>query len=199
VAGAGNRGSGQSGWALSSHSAISVDKASGHPSASASFTVREGCRVVVFLFAGKGNGDENTELFDFAPEGDPVAGPGDHTLTVGLPSCSQFIVDFVAFPPETAPRDGAEMLSKAKTDAVQVMAEGDQPPDDSLLDEVIGETTNCPTQTTNQEVALTTTPAGGKLPRTGSNAMPMLIAGLVLVTGGAAALVASRMRRRLTK
>ncbi|HEX8930066.1 MAG TPA: hypothetical protein VGA45_14205, partial [Actinomycetota bacterium] len=109
---------------LASHSAISVDKASAHPSASASFTVKEGCQVAVFLFAGKGNGDENTELFDFAPEGNPLAGPGDHTLTVDLPSCSEFIVDFIAFaPPEVEPGAGAEVLSRARTDAAQVMAE----------------------------------------------------------------------------
>ena len=187
---------------LASHSAISVDKASAHPSASASFTVKEGCQVAVFLFAGKGNGDENTELFDFAPEGNPLAGPGDHTLTVDLPSCSEFIVDFIAFPPPEIERGGgAEVLSRARTDAAQVMAEGDQPPDDSLLDEVIGETTNCPTQTTNGEVAApTTTVEGtGALPFTGTNAMPMLIAGLVLVVGGAAAVLGSRLRGRATR
>jgi hypothetical protein len=185
---------------LASHSAISVDKASAHPSASASFTVKEGCQVAVFLFAGKGNGDENTELFDFAPEGDPVAGPGDHTLTVDLPDCSEFIVDFVAFPPETA-ESGAAVLSRARTDAARVMAEGDQPPDDSLLDEVIDETTNCPTQTTNGEVAAptTTTEGAGALPFTGTNAMPMLLTGLVLVAGGAAAVLGSRLRGRATK
>jgi LPXTG-motif cell wall-anchored protein len=82
------------------------------------------------------------------------------------------------------------------------MAEGDQPPDDSLLDEVIGETTNCPTQTTNAEVAAPTTittEGGGGLPRTGTNAMPMLLAGLVLVAGGAAAVLGSRLRGRATK
>jgi LPXTG-motif cell wall-anchored protein len=159
--------------------------------------------VAVFLFAGKGNGDENTELFDFAPEGDPVAGPGDHTLTVDLPNCSEFIVDFIAFPPpEVEPGGGAEVLSRARTDAARVMAEGDQPPDDSLLDEVIGETTNCPTETTNAEVAAPTTittEGSGGLPRTGTNAMPMLIAGLVLVAGGAAAVLGSRLRGRATK
>ena len=154
----------------------------------------------MFLFSGKGNGDENTELFDFAPDGDPLAGPGDHTLSVDLPSCSQFIVDFVAFAPESAPQDGAEMLSQAKTNAVRAMAEGDQPPpDDSLLDEVVGETTNCPTQTTNGEVAPTTTEGAGHLPFTGTNALPMLIAGFVLVAGGGAAVIASRMRGRQAK
>lgn len=186
---------------LVSHSAISVDKTSAHPSASASFTVKEGCQVVVFLFAGKGNGDENTEFFDLAPEDDPVAGPGDHTLTVDLPSCSEFIVDFVAFPPPDV-EGGAQMLSRARTDAARVMAEGDQPPDDSLLDEVIDETTNCPTQTTNGEVAAPTTTiteGAGALPFTGTNAMPMLIAGLLLVAGGAAAVLGSRLRGRATK
>jgi hypothetical protein len=187
---------------LASHSAISVDKASAHPSASASFIVKEGCQVAVFLFAGKGNGDENTELFDFAPQGNPLAGPGDHTLTVDLPSCSEFVVDFIAFPPPEVERGaGAEVLSRARTDAARVMVEGDQPPDDSLLDEVIDETTNCPTQTTNGEVAApTTTVEGtGALPFTGTNAMPMLIAGLVLVAGGAAAVLGSRLRGRATK
>jgi hypothetical protein len=184
---------------LASHSAISVDKTSDHPSASASFTVKEGCQVVVFLLSGKGNGDENTELFDFAPDGDPVAGPGDHTLTVDLPNCSEFIVDFIAFSPAEAPL-GVQSMSQARTDAVRVLAEADQPPpDESLLDEVVGETTNCPTQTTNHEVAPTTTVAPGKLPFTGTNAMPILIAGLVLVAGGAAALIASRMRGRQAK
>jgi hypothetical protein len=186
---------------LVSHSAISVDKSSNHPSASASFTVKEGCQVVVLLFSGKGNGDANTELFDLAPEGDPLAGPGDHTLTVDLPNCSQFIVDFVAFSPADIPA-GAQTLSGARMDAVRVMAEGDEPPpDDFLLDEVVDKTTNCPTQTTNGEVRPTTTVAttvapGGQLPFTGTNAMPILIAGLVLVAGGAAAVIASRMRGR---
>jgi hypothetical protein len=154
--------------------------------------------VVVFLFSGKGNGDESTELFDFAPEGDPVAGPGEHTLTVDLPDCSPFIVDFVAFPPEL-PEASAQMLSRA-TAAAQTMAEGDQPPDEpSLLDEATGETTNCPTETTNGEVPPSTTEGPGSLPFTGSNPLPMLIGGLVLVAGGACALIASRMRARLTK
>jgi hypothetical protein len=75
------------------------------------------------------------------------------------------------------------------------------PPDDSLLDEATGETTNCPTQTTNGEVAAptTTVEGSGALPFTGTNAMPMLVAGLVLVAGGAAAVLGSRLRGRATK
>jgi LPXTG-motif cell wall-anchored protein len=184
---------------LASHTGISIDKTSDHPSASASFTVKEGCQVVVLLFSGKGNGDENTEFFDVAPEGDPTFGPGDHTLTVDLPDCSPFIVDFFAFSPEPPE---AQSLARASADAAQGMAEGDQPPaDDPLLDEVIGETTNCPTETSNAEVAPSTilTGGAGSLPKTGSNVVPMLLGGLVLVAGGACALIASRMRSRLTK
>lgn len=186
--------------ALTSSTKISIDKTSDHPSASASFTVKEGCQVVVFLFSGKGNGDENTQLFDFAPEGDPVAGPGEHTLTVDLPDCSQFIVDFVAFPAEL-PEAGAQMLSRA-TAAAETMAAGEEPPEEPiLLDEQIGETTNCPTETSNAEVvpSTTLTAVEGGLPKTGSNVLPMLLGGLVLVAGGACALIASRMRSRLTK
>ena len=182
---------------LASHTKISVDKASDHPSASASFTVKEGCQVVVFLFSAKGNGDENTELFDFAPEGNPAAGPGEHTLTVDLPDCSPFIVDFVGFPAEL-PEAGAQMLSQA-TAAAQTMAAGGEPPEEpSLLDEQIGQTTNCP----NAEVVPTTTLTaadGERLPKTGSNALPMLLGGLVLVAGGTSALIAARMRSRLTR
>ena len=40
--------------------------------------------------------------------------------------------------------------------------------------------------------------AGG-LPNTGSNVLPMLLGGLVLIAGGVCALIAARMRSRLTK
>lgn len=182
---------------LTSHSAISVDD-SAHPSASASFTVKEGCEVVVFLVSGKVSGD-TIEEFDFAPaDAPPLFGPGDHTLTVRLPDCSDFIVDFVGFKPEPEPVGVQTLMSSARSDAAQMLGEGEGPAEDPILDEVTGTTTNCPTQTTNGE-AVTTTSGSGQLPFTGTNAMPILIVGLVLVAGGAAAVLASRARSRQAK
>jgi hypothetical protein len=183
---------------LASHSAISVDDASAHPSASASFTVKEGCEVIVFLASGKVSGD-TIEEFDFAPsDAPPLFGPGDHTLTVRLPDCSDFIVDFVGFKPEPEPVSAQALMSSARSDAAQTLSEGEGPGEDPVLDEVTGTTTNCPTQTTNGE-AVTTTSGSDQLPFTGTNAMPILIAGLVLVAGGAVAVLASRARSRQAK
>src|SRR6266516_1646250 len=52
---------------LASHSAISVDKSSAHPSASVRFTVKEGCEVLAFLASGKFT-DDSIEDVDFAPQ-----------------------------------------------------------------------------------------------------------------------------------
>ena len=184
---------------LTSVSGISVDDASAHPSASAQFTVKEGCQVVVFLVSGKVTGDI-IELFDLAPPDDPLFGPGDHSLTVRLPDCADFIVDLVAFNPEEFGPLGAQaLMSRAKSDAVRTLSQGSAPPPDPVLDEVQGTTTNCPTQTTNGKAVTTTTTGSGQLPFTGTNAMPMLIAGLVLVAGGAVAVLASRRRSRQAK
>lgn len=187
---------------LVSHSAISVDDASAHPGASASFTVKDGCQVVVFLVSGKVTGD-TIEDFDFAPsDAPPLFGPGDHTLTVRLPDCSDFIVDFVGFKPEPEPVGAQALMASARSDAAQTLSEGEAPGEgpgeNPVLDEVTGTTTNCPTQTTNGE-AVPTTSGEGQLPFTGTNAIPILIAGLVLVVGGAAAVLASRARSRQAK
>jgi hypothetical protein len=183
---------------LTSHSNISVDDSSAHPSASATFTVKEGCQVIVFLVSGKITGDTIEEV-DFAPaDAEPIFGPGDHTLTVRLPDCADFIVDFVGFKPEPEPSGQQALMSQARSEAVQTLSEGEPPPEDGLLDEVTGTTTNCPTQTTSSNVP-TTTSGEGQLPFTGTNALPLLIAGLVLVVGGAAAVLTSRMRSRQAK
>src|SRR5574341_683004 len=58
--------------------------------------------------------------------------------------------------------------------------------------------TTAPPTTAALGKAATTVGASG-LPRTGSNAVPMLIAALVLVVGGAGLLVASRFRSRRAK
>lgn len=182
---------------LTSVSGISVDDASAHPSASAQFTVKDGCQVVVFLVSGKVTGDV-IELFDLAPADNPLFGPGDHSLTVRLPDCADFIVDLVAFNPESGPPGAQALMSRAKSDAVRTLS-AVAPPPDPVLDEVQGTTTNCPTQTTNAKAVTTTVVSTGGLPRTGTNAMPMLIAGLVLVAGGAVAVLASRRRSRPAK
>ncbi len=189
---------------LTSHSAISVDDASAHPSASASFTVKDGCQVVVFLVSGKVTGD-TIEEFDFAPsDAPPLFGPGDHTLTVRLPDCSDFIVDFVGFKPEPEPVGAQALMASARSDAAQTLSEGEapgeEPGENPVLDEVTGTTTNCPEVVPTTIVEVTTpAPTHEELPGTGTNAMPILIAGLVLVVGGAAAVLASRIRSRQAK
>src|SRR6266566_7953216 len=173
---------------LASHSAISVDKSSAHPSASVRFTVKEGCEVLAFLASGKFT-DDSIEDVDFAPQDrSPLFGPGDYELTVRLPDCADFIVDFFVLepPPEAAPT----MMAQARSEADQAMTEGQGPLAPGVIEEVVDTTTNCPTETTNAK-AVTTTVGGGQLPGTGANALPLLIAGLVLVVGGAAALLAS--------
>src|SRR6266567_1113547 len=166
---------------LASHSAISVDKSSAHPSASVRFTVKEGCEVLAFLASGKFT-DDSIEDVDFAPQDrSPLFGPGDYELTVRLPDCADFIV--LEPPPEAAPT----MMAQARSEADQAMTEGQGPLAPGAIEEVVDTTTNCPTETTNAK-AVTTTVGGGQLPGTGANALPLLIAGLVLVVGGAAAL-----------
>jgi hypothetical protein len=181
---------------LASHSAISVDKSSAHPSASVRFTVKEGCEVLAFLASGEFT-DDSIEDVDFAPQDrSPLFGPGDYELTVRLPDCADFIVDFFVLepPPEAAPT----MMAQARSEAAQAMTEGEGPLAPDAIEEVVDTTTNCPTETTNAK-AVTTTVGGGQLPGTGANALPLLIAGLVLVVGGAAALLTSRMRSRQAK
>jgi hypothetical protein len=185
---------------LASHSAISVDKSSAHPSASVRFTVKEGCEVLAFLASGKFT-DDSIEDVDFAPQDrSPLFGPGDYELTVRLPDCADFIVDFFVLepPPEAAPEAAPTMMAQARSEAAQAMTEGQGPLAPGAIEEVVDTTTNCPTETTNAK-AVTTTVGGGQLPGTGANALPLLIAGLVLVVGGAAALLASRMRSRQAK
>lgn len=185
---------------LASHSAISVDKSSAHPSASVRFTVKEGCEVLAFLASGKFT-DDSIEDVDFAPQDrSPLFGPGDYELTVRLPDCADFIVDFFVLepPPEAAPEAAPTMMAQTRSEAAQAMTEGQGPLAPGAIEEVVDTTTNCPTETTNAK-AVTTTVGGGQLPGTGANALPLLIAGLVLVVGGAAALLASRMRSRQAK
>ena len=172
-----------------SHSGISLDTASAHPSASASFTIKEGCQVLVAL-ASFNLDSQSDEPFDIDPPLDtenPFSGPGEHTLKVDLPTCAQFDVVFVAFP---APPEGEAPSADLKKLA-RAMASGEQESQEpTVLDEKNGQTTNCPTTTT-------TTEGGGQLPFTGSSgSLPLLIAALVMMAGGAAALFAARVRGR---
>jgi hypothetical protein len=168
-----------------SHTGISLDTAGAHPSASASFTIKEGCRVLVALASFDLN-SQSDEPFDIDPPlstEDPFSGPGEHTLKVDLPPCTQFDVVFVAFP---APPEG-EAPSADLKQLTRAMASADQQSQEpTVLDEKDGQTTNCPTTT-----------GGGQLPFTGSSgSLPLLIAALIMVIGGAAALVAGRVRGR---
>ena len=171
-----------------SHTGISLDTASEHPSASASFTIKEGCQVLVAL-ASFDLDSQSDEPFDIDPPLDtenPFSGPGEHTLKVDLPTCAQFDVVFLAFP---APPEGEAPSADLKQFA-RAMASGDQQQsqEPTVLDEKDGQTTNCPT---------TTTEGAGQLPFTGSNgSLPLLIAALVMLAGGAAALFAARVRGR---
>jgi hypothetical protein len=171
-----------------SHSGISLDTASEHPSASASFTIKEGCQVLVAL-ASFDLDSQSEEPFDIDPPLDtenPFSGPGEHTLKVDLPTCAQFDVVFVAFP---APPEG-EAPSADLKQLARATASGDQQQsqEPTVLDEKDGQTTNCPT---------TTTEGAGQLPFTGSNSsLPLLIAALVMLAGGAVALFAARVRGR---
>ena len=181
---------------LSHSSKISLDTASAHPSASASFKVKEGCRVVVFLVSV----DENGEVVDSDPSldsDDPTSGAGEHTLKVDLPTCAQFFVFFDAFKaPKDSEAPAPEELAQAQRASADAMSEDTPPPDPEVvpLAEAKGHTTLCPTTTTVQ--ATTTTAGGGQLPFTGSSSLPMLIAALVMVVGGLAALFAARIRGR---
>jgi hypothetical protein len=188
---------------------ISVQTAVAHPTASVDFTVAKGCIVQMALVSFTGLLDEPGDFVDVDPpfDVDPSFGPGDHTLTVDLPTCSSFSVFLLGFPVVESPALQARSLASpsfhvtkpVKGQAHALAATQDQEPELEVLVETEGETTNCPTQTTNHEVATTTTVAPGKLPFTGTNAMPILIAGLVLVAGGGAALAASRIRSRQAK
>jgi hypothetical protein len=174
-----------------SHTGISLDTASAHPSASASFTIKEGCRVLVAL-ASFNLDSQSEEPFDIDPPlttEDPFSGPGEHTLTVDLPTCAQFDVVFVAFP---APEEGQAPSADLKQLA-RAMASGDQQSQEpTVLDETQGKTTNCPPTS-----APPTTTGGGQLPFTGSSgSLPLLIAALVMMAGGAVALFAARVRGR---
>jgi hypothetical protein len=187
---------------------ISAQTAVAHPTASVDFTVAKGCIVQMALVSFTGLLDEPGDFVDVDPEfeEDSFFGPGDHTLTVDLPTCSDFSVLLFGFPPQEGPQLQAHSANQSfhpvkpvKGQAHALAATQDQAPELEVIVETEGTTTNCPTQTTNHEVAPTTTMAPGNLPFTGTNAMPILIAGLVLVAGGAAALIASRMRGRQAK
>ena len=183
---------------ITSHSEISTDTASAHPSASASFTVKEGCRVIVFLVSV----DEDGELVDSDPaldSEDPISGPGEHTLKVDLPDCQQFFVFFDAFKlPKEGEPPAPEDLLKAQRATAEAVSNGDEPPELEVvpLDRTEGDTTNCPTSSSSPSTtqAPTTTAAPGQLPFTGSNSLPLLIAALVMLTVGGAALLAARTR-----
>jgi hypothetical protein len=188
---------------LASHSKISTDADSAHPSASASFTVKDGCRVLVFLasFDLAGSAD-NPKLVDVAPAlgENPVFESGDHSLKVKLPTCTHFGVLLAAEKPSTgdqAPQ--VQKLLKADHAAAAAMSDGKEPaPEPTLLEAIEGDTTDCPTSSSapSSTEAPTTTAAPGQLPFSGSNSLPILIAALVLLAGGGAALYATRIRSR---
>jgi hypothetical protein len=183
---------------------ISAQTAAAHPTASVDFTVAKGCIVQMALVSFTGLLNEPGDFVDVDPpfDVDPSFGPGDHTLTVDLPTCSSFSVFLFGFPVVESPALQARSLasqsshiSKPVKGQAHTLAATEEP-ELEVIAETDGHTTNCPTQTTNGEVRPTTTVAPGQLPFTGTNAMPILIAGLVLVAGGAAAVIASRMRGR---
>jgi len=199
---------------------ITTDTAGAHPTASASFTVKEGCLVRIVLESVDENKSEVVDSDPPLPESGqiPTSGPGDHTLTVDLPSCSKFFVALDAVMPGQEPPLGAQR-GAAVLDTRRPRDE------DVILGQATGTTTNCPTLAgappSDQPTATTTetadatetatadatetTTAGAtetttadELPFTGSKAMPLLIAGLVLVTGGGAMLFGARVRGRHT-
>jgi hypothetical protein len=195
---------------LESVSDISTDTASAHPSASVDFTVSRGCTVQLALVSFTGLLDEPGDLVDIAPpnEEDSFFTAGDHSLTVKLPDCSRFSVILFGLEPNESPvllQSQARSLaapsapfsfSKPSAGRVSTLAATEEEgPVFVPLIETEGETTNCPTESSNPEVVPTTS-GQGQLPFTGSNAMPIVIVGLVLVLGGAGALFASRMRNR---
>lgn len=193
---------------LESVSDISTQTAAAHPTASVDFTVAKGCIVQMALVSFTGLLNEPGDFVDVDPEfeEDSFFGPGDHTLTVDLPNCSSFSVFLFGFPvlesPELQARSLAShsiQVAKPVKGQAHTLAATEEPELEVIV-ETDGKTTNCPTETTNAEVRPTSTVvitvAPAKLPFTGTNALPILIAGLVLVAGGAAAVIASRMRGR---
>jgi hypothetical protein len=183
---------------------IKTDTAGAHPTASASFTVKEGCLVRIVLESVDENKSEVVDSDPPLPESGqiPTSGPGDHTLTVDLPSCSKFFVALDAVmpgqePPLRAQRGAAVLDTRRPRD------------EDVILGQATGTTKNCPTlagappsdqptTTTTETADATETAPADELPFTGSKAMPLLIAGLVLVTGGGAMLFGARVRGRHT-
>lgn len=191
-----------------------------HPTASASFTVKEGCLVGVALASF----DELLRPVDQDPppvpgsDEIPLSGPGDHTLTVDLPVCTHFIAVFVAAVPTP---DGnmptASALVQRLRAAARAMAshQNQTEPAQILLAGTQGDT-ECPETTTSTTTTTTTTSpssstqpqatsstqltttseGGGQLPFTGSGSLPLLIAALVMVAGGAASVFAARIRGR---
>jgi hypothetical protein len=198
---------------------VSTQTTGTHPTASASFSVKEGCRVGVILASFNQVG----ELIDSEPplpeSGEiPTSGPGDHAVTVDLPVCSPFVVLFIGAQP--TPQGGMPLAGTVLSElhaSVSAMRAGDEPAPEPDQEQVfLGGTsgeTECPTSSSSPssteprpstpsttpapgQVAspITTQPAEGALPFTGSNAMPMLVAALVLLTGGATILLAARRR-----
>jgi hypothetical protein len=197
---------------------ISTVTTGSHPTASASFTVKEGCLVGVALASF----DEILRPVDQDPppvpgsDQIPLSGPGDHTLTVDLPVCTHFIAVFVAAVPTP---DGnmptaAALVQRLRAAARAVASHQNQTePAQILLAGTQGDT-ECPTtttsttttttspssstqpQATNSTQHTTTSVGGGQLPFTGSGSLPLLIAALVMVIGGAASVLAARVRGR---
>jgi hypothetical protein len=191
-----------------------------HPTASASFTVKEGCLVGVALASF----DEILRPVDQDPppvpgsDEIPLSGPGDHTLTVDLPVCTHFIAVFVAAVPTP---DGnmptaSALVQRLRAAARAVASHQNQTePAQILLAGTQGDT-ECPTTTTSMTTTTTTSPSsstqpqatsstqhtttsggGGQLPFTGSSSsLPLLIAALIMVIGGAASVLAARGRGR---
>jgi hypothetical protein len=190
---------------LAAHSKISADTTSAHPSASVSFTVSEGCRIGAALASF----DDNRALFDIDPQpdaADPTFGPGEHTLKVDLPSCAHFFAVFIAIQltPDQPP---ALELEQAQHAAKKLTSQDTVSEPDVFSEQIEGDTKNCPTTTAptttaptttvpaHEAVPTTTVQSGGQLPFTGSSTLPMLIAALVLIAGGAAALLTARGRQ----
>jgi hypothetical protein len=176
---------------------ISTDTAGEHPTASASFTVREAASS-----ASSSRASTRARVSCSTPDPSvpgsgevPASGPGEHTLTVDLPYCSQFAVNLHALRP----------TRNAPAPAPQVRGAAPGPISTQLVDQedvVLGSAeadTTCPTSASappDAQPAPTATVAADELPFTGSSTVPLLIAALVLVAGGGALLYAARLRGR---
>jgi hypothetical protein len=188
---------------------ISTEKTGGHPTASASFTVNEGCQVQIVLASI----DQRTDdVFDTDPplpdSGEvPTTGPGDHTLTVDLPICTRFLVflDVIRPGQGVVTRQALAQDQRAVDgeDTIVGAAEGgtDCPssstvPSASAPSSTVGSVSVPSTSAPSTQLAPVSTVVANELPFTGSNTLALLIAALVLLTGGGAILFAARLGGR---